>query len=936
MAFPTVSSFTSGVTSANSTSVSVNLPASVSAGDLLMVRIGFSSTGTVTWDNTTAGSWTKLVDVANGTSHTYQIYIKVADGTEDSKTLAITIPSGQIAYRSVAFAGVDTSVTPEFNTTTGSSSAPNSLSLTPSWGALDTLWLSDEANANGSTSVSAYPAGWAGGTNHMTATLAGVGIGCSNLSSNVATVDPGAYTLSTSKAWIAVTVAVKPTTGGGSTSSTLSSSQAQTSASSLASSVSSTESSTQAQTEVSNLTRTVTGTVTSSQSQSVLSTLTTTSSVTSSVSSAQGQTDSSNLTRAISSAEASAQTQSTNSSTLTSVGSTLSSLQAQTDLSNLTRTITSAVTSSQAQTTAGVASRSSSSTVSSSIGQTEVSNLTRTVSSLESSTQAQTLTVATSRAAGSALTSTQGQTSSAESTPSITSTVSTANAQTDSSNLSTTPVVTASVSSGQGSQIAGSVGWDSFTSTDGTLESYSPLWTRHPAYSTGALYTRSGMVRGNATYSCLYLYGIPPPSPDYSVEGDLVFLENNGGQSNPSLLLRWDATNNTGYMARYSGVNGIQWQIYKFVNGAATLLSSFNASISIGSVVHFKFEIIGYNLALYINNSTTPLITATDSAITSTGRTGVRFYVATGVTDTNGTQLDRFLLSLPLAREIYPTVESSASQTTEVAITRDLSSVQLSTQAQSGAISTLRSSDSNITSTQGQAVSVGTSRLNSSSIISRQGQQVSAETSRLRGFSLSSAQGQIISSVIVRSVGSVLGSKQGQLVNIATSRSNSLSILSSQEQLGIVSTTLGIDSTSSTSNSQGINSLLQNIILSTAVSANTQTNTGDFTLQLEALFTSSSAQGQVTDIVSALEVIGVITSYQSQEIHTLLTKAIRGLVLKNGIIVPVPIGEEGVYASVSIGIDGRLYAGITGAQGIVFDKVLNKIRTPLITETVVV
>ncbi|MHB0965266.1 MAG: hypothetical protein ACYC36_02320, partial [Bellilinea sp.] len=319
MAFPTIHSANAGTTSTSSTTASVTLPATISAGDLLMVRIGFSAVGTVTWDNTTAGTWTNLVSASNGTNIGYQIYTKVADGTEGGKTLTITIPSSQIAYRAVAFSGADTATAPEFSSTTGSGANPNSLSLTPSWGSMDTLWLSDEANANGNTTVTAYPSGFVGGTNHTTGTIAGVGIGCSNLDLNAATEDPGAYTLSASRAWIAVTVAIKPSSGG----------------------VSSTISSAQAQGATGAITRTVNASVSSSQAQTATGTLTAVTAVSSTLSSAQAQTAAATATRTVDSTLSSAQAQTAAATATRTVDSTLSSAQAQTAAATATRTVDS-------------------------------------------------------------------------------------------------------------------------------------------------------------------------------------------------------------------------------------------------------------------------------------------------------------------------------------------------------------------------------------------------------------------------------------------------------------------------------------------------------------------------------------------------------------------------------------------------------------------
>lgn len=142
--FPVVEETKDGATTSNGTTHSVALPASVSSGELLLIVFGADGSPTITWDNSTAGTWTQLYNATN-TVNRGGAWYKFADGTEGGKTLSVgTNNSEQCSWRILRISGANaveaaTPVTGAAGDTT--SEFPNTPSLTPSWGSKKTLWV---------------------------------------------------------------------------------------------------------------------------------------------------------------------------------------------------------------------------------------------------------------------------------------------------------------------------------------------------------------------------------------------------------------------------------------------------------------------------------------------------------------------------------------------------------------------------------------------------------------------------------------------------------------------------------------------------------------------------------------------------------------------------------------------------------------------------
>lgn len=199
MTFPalasTILSSASGVTTFN-----VTMPSSVAAGDLIIVAIGDNGRHY----NTPTG-WTL---VAQNSADHGSVFQKIADGSEGasvafSQTGTASSPGALAARITGNFNANAESASSEYTTNTSSFDAP---SLTPSWGATDTLWLDVIAGRDSRTitgTPTSYTLNEAGpGTAPLT------GLASRNL--NAASEDPGAATLSGTTRGLAVTIAVRP------------------------------------------------------------------------------------------------------------------------------------------------------------------------------------------------------------------------------------------------------------------------------------------------------------------------------------------------------------------------------------------------------------------------------------------------------------------------------------------------------------------------------------------------------------------------------------------------------------------------------------------------------------------------------------------------------------------------------------------------------
>jgi hypothetical protein len=210
-AFPTVVGNASSSETSDTTSHVVTLPASIAAGDLIIAFVGLDECpATATWPS----PWVEIVDVcASSTPASFIAYL-IASGGETTVTVTSSAAERSehlsIRISAATWHGV---TGPQVTTVTGNSANPNSPSLTPSWGAEDTLWITTFAVDDPATvfPVVAFPTNY--GSNNLSNgtgdnSTAGVALATRNL--NAATEDPGAFTIQSADDWVASTIAVRP------------------------------------------------------------------------------------------------------------------------------------------------------------------------------------------------------------------------------------------------------------------------------------------------------------------------------------------------------------------------------------------------------------------------------------------------------------------------------------------------------------------------------------------------------------------------------------------------------------------------------------------------------------------------------------------------------------------------------------------------------
>jgi hypothetical protein len=187
--------------------MAVNLPAGIVAGEILLL---FCNLG-----GGTASGWT----AAFTPSFVFEgcCLWKVADGSEGASVTLThgfggTGHGGAVAYRISGGQSVEASAAPA----SGTSTAPDPASLTPSWGTAKTLWFAamaaNRTGGGGTITVSAAPTGFTNLQQAIGISSFPVGnrMAVAQKDERVSSQDPAAFTMSPSLNWAAYTVAVRP------------------------------------------------------------------------------------------------------------------------------------------------------------------------------------------------------------------------------------------------------------------------------------------------------------------------------------------------------------------------------------------------------------------------------------------------------------------------------------------------------------------------------------------------------------------------------------------------------------------------------------------------------------------------------------------------------------------------------------------------------
>ena len=223
MAFPAVQ--TTNTTGGNSaaTNKACNLPASIAAGDLLLLIIRSAGTGGNVDTHTTPQGWSDLVknNLDDGSDDTTSIFYKQAAGDEGASVTVNGTASLKFASLSWRISGHENPAlqAPEISTAaTGTSTTPQPNAISPAGGAKDFLflwiggWEGEQTSppASNPTDYTSNIIGANSGVGGATAT----NCRCASASrqANVTTETPGSWTISASEDWTAWVVVIFPST----------------------------------------------------------------------------------------------------------------------------------------------------------------------------------------------------------------------------------------------------------------------------------------------------------------------------------------------------------------------------------------------------------------------------------------------------------------------------------------------------------------------------------------------------------------------------------------------------------------------------------------------------------------------------------------------------------------------------------------------------
>lgn len=214
MAFPQAPSITETFFASNTTSHLVAMPASTVAGNLLSCLFVNDGSATVT----TPSGWALLFTQESGSNARLSVFTKVAVGDEGGTTVDFeTSGSEQAAaqvYRITDWEGSLSGV--EAGTPVLNEDPP---SLSPSWGAADTLWIAIASGDGGgdSQTVSSYPTNYTNGTATVTDSgTSGTRANCfsARRELNASSEDPGVFEFGGSDNRTTNTIAIRPAAAG--------------------------------------------------------------------------------------------------------------------------------------------------------------------------------------------------------------------------------------------------------------------------------------------------------------------------------------------------------------------------------------------------------------------------------------------------------------------------------------------------------------------------------------------------------------------------------------------------------------------------------------------------------------------------------------------------------------------------------------------------
>ncbi len=216
--FPTVSSGTNATSVTDSATHNITMPATVNAGDLLMVVASYDGIVSIA-DPSAPSGWTKLFSKsADSTNYWLAVFIKDAAGTEDGSSVNFasnvnTSVSAQV-YRIAnnTWGGNLSDVEVEATgVTSNGASAFDPPVLSASWGAQDNLWIV-VAGQGDDTAISSYPTNYSNGIAAVATGTRQSAVASARRNLNASNENPAVITFAASDPGAATTIVVKPNT----------------------------------------------------------------------------------------------------------------------------------------------------------------------------------------------------------------------------------------------------------------------------------------------------------------------------------------------------------------------------------------------------------------------------------------------------------------------------------------------------------------------------------------------------------------------------------------------------------------------------------------------------------------------------------------------------------------------------------------------------
>jgi hypothetical protein len=213
MAFPSVVATNGGTGS--TASPTINLPAGIQAGDLLLAIVSvnnFQVSGSG-WPT----GWIALLTNSIYGADSLSIRYKIATGSEGASFVLTLLGAGSSSHATYRITGWHGTTPPEVvaSPVVATNTNPNPPSLNPAgWDVEDTLWLAVVGTDAGNVSATAAPSGYTNLLNYRSGSLSPYsGVSSAQRGATIAAEDPGTFTLSASGNYATTTVAIRPAAG---------------------------------------------------------------------------------------------------------------------------------------------------------------------------------------------------------------------------------------------------------------------------------------------------------------------------------------------------------------------------------------------------------------------------------------------------------------------------------------------------------------------------------------------------------------------------------------------------------------------------------------------------------------------------------------------------------------------------------------------------